>query len=127
MASSVAPTGTTEYFDQLCEAIAREQSGADVYLKVAHVVRRSTGAYSLVGLEAGGERVIYHYEGVFPSAMPFDEEGVHREAAETLARNEGVRGGLHKTEYAWVHPEYRDELDVESSERDGTTDASVLK
>jgi hypothetical protein len=100
---------------------------ADVYLKVAHVVRRSTGAYSLVGLEAGGERVIYHYEGVFASAMPFDEEGVHREAAETLARNEDVRGGLHETEYAWVHPEYRDELDVESSERDGTTDASVLK
>lgn len=112
MASSVAPTGNTELFDQLCEAIAREQGGADAYLKAAHVVRRSNGVYSLVGLEESGERVIYHYEGVFASAMPFDEEGVHREAAETLARNEDVREGLNEVAYSWVHPEYRDELDA---------------
>jgi imidazolonepropionase-like amidohydrolase len=113
MASSIAPTGTTERFDQLCEAIAREQGGADASLKAAHVVRRSNGAYSLVGLEAGGERVVYHYEGVFASAMPFDEEGVHREAAETLARNEDVREGLDRVAYSWVHPEYRGDLDAE--------------
>jgi len=110
MASSVAPYGNTEVFDQLCEAIAREQGGADVYLKAAHVVRRSNGAYALAGLEAGGERVVYHYEGVFVSAMPFDEEGVRRDEAETLARNEDVREGLHEVEYSCVHPEYRGEL-----------------
>jgi imidazolonepropionase-like amidohydrolase len=113
MASSIAPTGNTEPFDQLCEAIARERGGADVYLKAAHVARRSNGAYSLVGLEEGGERVVYHYEGVFASAMPFDAEGVHREAAVTLARNEDVREGLEALRYSWVHPEYRDELDAE--------------
>ncbi|WP_135825206.1 hypothetical protein [Halorussus ruber] len=116
MASSVAPSGNTEVFDQLCEAIAREQGGADVYLKAAHVVRRSNGAYALAGLEAGGERVVYHYEGVFVSAMPFDEEGVRRDEAETLARNEDVREGLHEVEYSWVHPEYRGELDAVDSE-----------
>ena len=113
MASSVAPTGTTDIFDQLCEAIAREQGGADVYLKAAHVVRRSNGAYSLVGLEEGGERVVYHYEGVFASVMPFDVAGVRRDEAETLARNEDVREGLDDVTYSWVHPDYRDQLDCE--------------
>lgn len=111
MASSVAPTGRTECFDQLCEAIARERGGADVYLQAANVLRRNNGAYSLVGLEVGGERVIYHYEGVFASAIPFDESGVHQDEAETLARNEDVREGLDRVEYAWVHPEYRDLLE----------------
>jgi hypothetical protein len=110
MASSVPVSGRTECFDQLCEAIAREQGGEDVYLKAAHVMRRNNGAYSLVGLEASGERVVYHYEGVFASAIPFDEKGVRREAAETLARNEDVREGLEQVEYAWVHPAYRDRL-----------------
>jgi hypothetical protein len=115
MASSVAPSGDTEVFDQLCEAIAREQGGEDAYLEAAHVVRRSNGAYALAGLEAGGERVVYHYEGVFVSAMPFDEDGVRRAEAETLARTENVREGLHEVEYSWVHPEYRDQLDVAES------------
>ena len=108
MASSVASAGRTERFDELCEAIARERGGADVYLQAANVLRRENGAYSLVGLEAGGERVVYHYEGVFASAIPFDEEGVRQREAETLARNENVRESLADVEYAWVHPSYRD-------------------
>ncbi|WP_128478819.1 hypothetical protein [Halorussus pelagicus] len=111
MASSAAPAGTTELFDRLCEAIAREQGGADVYLKAAHLLRRNNGAYSLVGLEAGGERAVYHYEGVFASAIPFDAAGVRRDEAETLARNENVREGLHAVAYSWVRPAYRDLLD----------------
>ena len=111
MASSVAPTGRTEVFDQLCEAITRERGGADVYLQAANVLRRSNGAYSLVGLEAGGERVVYHYEGVFVSAIPFDENEVRQAEAETLARNDDVCEGLTEVEYAWVHPTYRDFLD----------------
>lgn len=110
MASSVSVSGRTECFDELCEAIARERGGEDVYLTAAHAMRRNNGAYSLVGLETGGERVIYHYEGVFASAIPFDAEGVRREEAETLARNEDVREGLAQVEYAWVHPAYRDLL-----------------
>lgn len=111
MASSVPVTGRTECFDQLCEAIARERGGANAYLEAAHVLRRNNGAYSLVGLEAGGERVVYHYEGVFVSAIPFDENGVRQADAETLARNENVREGLEQVEYAWVHPAYRDLLE----------------
>ncbi|MFC7078833.1 hypothetical protein [Halorussus caseinilyticus] len=111
MASSVPPAANTEIFDRLCAAIAREQGGADVYLKAAHLIRRNNGAYSLVGLEEGGERAVYHYEGVFASVMPFDEDGVRQHEAETLARNEDVREGLTAVEYAWVHPAYRDLLD----------------
>jgi len=111
MASSAAPAGTTELFDRLCEAIAREEGGGDVYLKAAHLLRRDNGAYSLVGLEAGGERAVYHYEGVFSSVMPFDAEGVRQDEAETLARNENVREGLHRVSYSWVRPDYRDLLD----------------
>lgn len=107
MTSSVPITGRTECFDQLCEAIARERGGGKVYMEAAHVLRRNNGAYSLVGLEAGGERVVYHYEGVFVSAIPFDEEGVHRKEAETLARGEDVRQALEDVEYAWMHPKYR--------------------
>lgn len=108
--SSVARTGATDVFDQLCAAIARERGGSDVYLQAAHVLRRANGAYSLVGLEAGGERVVYHYEGVFASAIPFDAEGVRQAEAETLARSEDVRASLSTVEYAWVHPAYRDRL-----------------
>ncbi|NEU58258.1 hypothetical protein [Halorussus sp. MSC15.2] len=111
MASSVASSGRTERFDELCEAIAREQGGTDVYVKAANVLRRANGAYSLVGLEDGGERVVYHYEGVFASAIPYDAEGVRQHEAETLARNENVREGLTAVEYAWVHPAYRDLLE----------------
>jgi len=110
MSSTVAPTGRTELFDQLCEAIARERGGADVYLMAANVLRRSNGAYSLVGLEAGGDRVVYHYEGVFVSAIPFDAEAVRQAEAETLARGENVADGLTEVEYGWVHPAYRDLL-----------------
>lgn len=110
MASSAAPAGNTELFDRLCEAIAREQGGADVYMKAAHLLRRDNGAYALVGLESGGERAVYHYEGVFASALPFDADGVRQEEAETLARNEDVREALRAVSYAWVHPGYRDLL-----------------
>ncbi|WP_137286258.1 hypothetical protein [Halorussus salinisoli] len=110
MASSATPAGDTDLFDRLCEAIARERGGVDVYVKAAHLLRRNNGAYSLVGLEDGGERVVYHYEGVFASVMPFDAEGVRQDEAETLARNYDVREGLETVEYAWVHPEYRDLL-----------------
>jgi hypothetical protein len=108
MASSAAPGENGELFDRLCEAIARERGGADVYVKAAHLLRRNTGAYSLVGLEDGGERAVYHYEGVFASAIPFDVEGVRQEEAETLARNDNVREGLHAVSYSWVRPAYRD-------------------
>ncbi|UPV76417.1 hypothetical protein M0R89_19850 (plasmid) [Halorussus limi] len=110
MASSAAPAGNTELFDRLCAAIARERGGTDVYLKAAHLLRRDNGAYSLVGLEEGGERAVYHYEGAFTSVMPFDAEGVRQDEAETLARNENVREGLHAVSYSWVRPEYRDLL-----------------
>ena len=110
MASSVHATRRTEVFDQFCAAIARERGGADVYLMAANVLRRANGAYSLVGLEAGGDRAVYHYEGAFVSAIPFDVEGVRRAEAETLARTENVREGLTDVEYAWLHPEYRDLL-----------------
>jgi hypothetical protein len=110
MASPAATTGRTELFDDLCEAIARERGGTDVYLQAANVLRRANGAYALVGLEAGGERVVYHYEGVFASAIPFDADGVRQAEAETLARNENVREGLTAVEYAWLHPAYRDLL-----------------
>lgn len=110
MASSVAPTGRTEVFDQLCEAIARERGGVDVYLMAANVLRRANGAYSLVGLEAGGDRVVYHYEGAFVSAIPFDAEGVRQAEAETLARNDDTSEGLSGVEYAWTHPAYHDVL-----------------
>ena len=110
MSSSVAPAGRTELFDQLCAAIARERGGADVYLMAANVLRRANGAYALVGLESGGDRVVYHYEGVFVSAIPFDADGVRQADAETLARNDDVEEGLTEVEYAWVHPAYRDLL-----------------
>ncbi|WP_135830263.1 hypothetical protein [Halorussus halobius] len=110
MASSAHATGRTEVFDQLCAAIARERGGADVYLMAASALRRANGAYSLVGLESGGDRVVYHYEGVFVSAIPFDAEGVRQAEAETLARNADAREGLSDVEYAWVHPDYRDLL-----------------
>lgn len=111
MASPAASAGRTELFDRLCEAVAREAGGGDAYLKAAHLLGRDNGAYSLVGLEAGGERAVYHYDGVFASAMPFDAEGVRRAEAETLARNENVREGLRSASYSWVRPSYRDLLD----------------
>lgn len=110
MASSAPLRDRTDLFDQLCRAIARERGGADAYLAAAHVLRRSNGAYSLVGIERGGERAVYHYEGVFASAIPFDESGVRQDEAETLARNERVREGLERVDYAWVHPDYRESL-----------------
>lgn len=111
MASSVPSGGATPVFDQLCAAIARERGGADAYLIAPALLRRANGAYSLVGLEAGGERAIYHYEATFTSAIPFDESGVRQSEAETLARGDNAAEGLSAVEYAWVHPDYRDRLD----------------
>lgn len=99
-------------YDQVCGVIVREQGVSDASLKAAHVLAWNVGPSALVGLEAGGDRVVYHCtdDEPFAAAIPFDATGVRGDDAELLARGEGVRAALAAVEYAWVHPGYRDSL-----------------
>lgn len=112
MASATESAKPTEIYDQLCATIAGEQDAANVSLKTAQILMWDVGSNSLVGLEAGGDRAVFHCadDAEFVAAIPFDESGVHGDDAELLAREEGVREGLEAVEYEWVHPEYRGKI-----------------
>lgn len=116
MASRTATTDGDEIFDRFCDALTRERGGTDVYLKAAHVLGRSVGDCSLVGLVEGGDRVAYHWTAgeAFVSVVPFDETGVHVGRGETYeseaeaAPEPSVASALADVEFAWLHPEYRE-------------------
>lgn len=112
MSSTRATTAIArnEIFDEICEAITRQRGGTEVYLKAAHVLRRDVGGCSLVGLEVGAGRAIYHWTAgqEFASAAVFDETGVDGTNAELLVRGESAVPTLAELEYEWVHPDYRE-------------------
>lgn len=114
MSSTRATTAVrTDIFDDVCEAIARRRGGSDVYLKATHVLRRDVGGCSLVGIEVGAERAVYHWTvgQEFASAAAFDESGVDGTNAEVLVRGRDAVPALAQLEYEWVHPEYRELID----------------
>jgi len=108
MASTTPTTIEKPIFDQLCEAITREQGATDASLKTARVLAASVGPNQLVGLEEGGERAVFRIDGdePFAAAFPFDETGVHDDG-ELLGRGSSVDEELAGVEYEWVHPAYR--------------------
>lgn len=109
MASTTPAANDETIFDQLCGAIGRTQGVTDASLKTAHVLAWNVGPNALVGLEAGGERVVFRIDGeeTFAAAFPFDETDVHDDDAELLGRGPGVEDALQSVEYEWLHPEYR--------------------
>lgn len=110
MATTRRSTDRDEVFDQFRDALARERDATDASLQATRILCRNIGASQLVGLEDGGERVVFHWtdDEEFVAAIPFDETGVKGDSAEILARGEDARGALDDVEYAWVHPEYRE-------------------
>ncbi|MFC4552529.1 MULTISPECIES: hypothetical protein [Halorussus] len=118
MASRTATTDGDEVFDRFCDALTREKGGSHVYLKAAHVLGRSVGDCSLVGLVEGGDRVAYHWttDEAFVSVVPFDETGVHASRGTTfeleadVASGASVGSALADVEFAWLHPAYRELL-----------------
>ena len=111
--AKATPTADQEtIYDQLCKAITHAKGVTDASLKTAQVLMWDVGPTSLVGLEAGGERAIYHVDGdeEFVAAFPFDETGVNDDDAELLGQGDNVEEALDEVEYEWVHPGYRESL-----------------
>lgn len=108
--------------EELRRVVAAERGDADgVDRDVYALLDRNDPRRSpphLVGIEAGGERVVWHFEyrsgGTAACSVRFDRDlaGYERQP-EHLGRDDATMAGIRSVEYAWVHPDYRDELQDE--------------
>ena len=113
-------TDPKQIHDELCRVLTVErENGTSVHVDVDYLLRRNSRMVSLVGIEAGGERAVWHFKmaGEWATISEFSRSvrAVDRET-ETLARGEQTEDALGEVEYAWVHPGYLTKLNSVTAE-----------